>query len=330
MSTKNLNRWNINFIDFRDYCTEHIRLPRKGEASSKVGTDLCSWFVNQTKVINFSAFQNNLMVSLLGENWRAGIKACEEYLKENVDLHKAFPQLKDKGYNFSILTLNDKGILSKKDTISYINKGVTSLYKLHDVNESVCSYKNISKLVSLPPKEYCNLYICVNGIKGGIVSTFKSNTFDDMLGFCKALISINYLGTIRDGDILLDFLRGTTMTEIAKQLGISKSRVNQRVSRALRKIAVSIKRDSIINNTNNIWDLPISTFVTAENIKYLNPLIRNGYRSIKDCSTFIHGSKSSSDIAAKLSCVKMRGIGAKGIVAISEILFQIKNKYNLE
>lgn len=330
MVEKDINRWNTNFIDFRDYCTRNIRLPRRGEVSGKTGVDLGGWYVNQTKDVKLTAFQNNMMISLLGPNWRAGIRASEEYLRNSTDLHKAFPQLKDNGYDFSILTLCDRGILSKGDTLSYINKGVTSLYKLHEVDEDLCSYENISKLVSLPPKEYCNLYICVNGIKGGIVSTFKSNIFDDMLGFCKALISINYLGTIRDGDILLDFLRGTTMTEIAKQLGISKSCVNQRVSRALRKIAVSIKRDSIINNTNNIWDLPISTFVTAENIKYLNPLIRNGYRSIKDCSTFIHGSKSSSDIAAKLSCVKMRGIGAKGVVAISEILFQIKNKYNLE
>ena len=254
MIEKDINRWNINFIDFRDYCTRNIRLPRRGEVSGKTGVDLGGWYVNQTKDVKLTAFQNNMMISLLGPNWRAGIRVSEEYLRNSTDLHKAFPQLKDNGYDFSILTLCDRGILSKGDTLSYINKGVTSLYKLHEVNEDLCSYENISKLVSLPPKEYCTLYICVNGIKGGIVSTFKSNTFDDLLGFCRALISINYL----------------------------------------------------------------------------NPLIRNGYRNIKDCSSFIHGSKSSSDIAAKLSCVKMRGVGAKGVVAISEILFQIKNKYNLE
>lgn len=329
MSTKNLNRWNINFIDFRDYCTERIRLPRKGEASSKVGTDLCSWFVNQTKDINLSAFQNNLMVSLLGENWRAGIKACEEYLEENVDLHKAFPQLKDKGYNFSILTLNDMGILSKKDTISYINKGVTSLYKLHDVNERVCSYKNISKLVSLPPYEYCTLYILIYYVEDGIVSTFKDKTFDKLVNFCKWAYSNNVFDKVKNGDMLLEYLNGTTMVEIGKQLGISESRVRQKVHLALRELSkfceINFRRRS-----SNVQELSLSNFVTKENIRYLNPFIRNGFKSIKDCLPFIHGSKSSSDIAAKLSCVKMRGISAKGVVAISEILFQIKNKYNLE
>lgn len=328
MVEKDINRWNTNFIDFRDYCTRNIRLPRRGEVSGKTGVDLGGWYVNQTKDVKLTAFQNNMMISLLGPNWRAGIRASEEYLRNSTDLHKAFPQLKDNGYNFSILTLCDRGILSKEDTLSYINKGVTSLYKLHDVNERVCSYKNISKLVSLPPYEYCTLYILIYYVEDGIVSTFKDNTFDKLVNFCKWAYSNNVFDKVKNGDMLLEYLNGTTMVEIGKQLGISESRVRQKVNLALRELSKFCKIN--LRRSSNVQELPLSNFVTKENIRYLNPFIRNGYRNIKDCSSFIHDSKSSSDIAAKLSCVKMRGTGAKGIVAISEILFQIKNKYNLE
>lgn len=35
MVEKDINRWNTNFIDFRDYCTRNIRLPRRVKYPAK-------------------------------------------------------------------------------------------------------------------------------------------------------------------------------------------------------------------------------------------------------------------------------------------------------
>ena len=336
MPGKNSYRWKRNYNDFRDYCISNLRAPRVNEVIGKSGTDLGRWFIYQRRDVSLSNDQVDLMKSLLGTNWRGDIKYCDKYLQENINLHEMYPYLKDNGYDFSLVTLADKGIISKRDAVLYINKGITSMFQLYKNQLIPNTYKDIQKLISLPPEKYYTLYKWMLYKKRGEIITdiIIKGKLQDYIEFSKWASTLDPLFD-HELKIVEMRLAGKTLKEIAQELDCSQEGVRIALIRKLSSLRQGYKIHLLSLESGGLENINIEDIVytifdkTNDIINCINAMIRKGYRTVKDYYPFISNARYPKTVYNRIEKAPIKGVGPKKIEILSKILWQIKKRYNL-
>lgn len=324
--------WVSNLNCLHDFIMKYARFPRSSEKvlNEKTGTLLLNWYQSQVYQYRKGTLPKNRVSCLkntLGDNWYRGSRYLNKSIFENISLHQLYPNLRDKGNNLSVITLYEKGIVSKKEALTLLSKGI---YHLYDMPDSMfCSIGDLKKCFDLPEYGYCWLYLNTCYISS-LISFVKRDSFNDLSDFVdmyketgiKLLEKRNLLEVIK-----LKIFDRLSYKETAEKLGISVTTVKAKISIVITLLVKEFERYKYYKYNNSLVNLPILD-ISDLSVHTRNSLRRNGFVYLQDLKPFYSNANSAEDIKTELTVYKVRSkprnIGEGAIREISDFLWNLK------
>lgn len=325
--------WSSNLRALQLFIKRNNRMPKSGEQAinEETGTNLLGWYQNQVHQYKSGKLPQGRLLILntqLGDKWYEGVTYLNNVIMQNMPLQRLYPNVKDEGYNLSVITLYEKGVFDKKKAISLLQHNICHLYDVFNSEPELCTIDNFKKCFSLPEYGYCSLYQSVKRYRN-FIYVLQNNEFKELKDF---ITMYRKTGTsLLEKNNLLSAVKcrifdRKSATETGKRLGISDEAVKLRVNKAIKLLSQEYGRYNYLKEDNKNGDLTIKYIGLSTGT--LTALMRAGFRTLSDFEQFYKNANSVDEIRSRIieyhKTNSIRNIGKKSIDELSACLWKLK------
>lgn len=325
--------WSSNLRALQLFIKRNNRMPKSGEQAinKETGTNLLGWYQNQVHQYKSGKLLQGRLIILntqLGDKWYEGVTYLNNVIMQNMPLQRLYPNVKDEGYNLSVITLYEKGVFDKKKAISLLQHNICHLYDVFNSEPELCTIDNFKKCFSLPEHGYCSLYQSVKRYRN-FIYVVQNNEFKELKDFItmyrktgtSLLKKNNLLPTIK-----CRFFDRMSVTETSEYLGVSRDTIKLRVNNAVRLLSQEYNRYIDLKENNKSSELSLKNMGLSA--VSFNALMKAGFRTLSDFEQFYKSANSLEDIKLKiteyLKTNKIKNLGVKAVDELSACLWKLK------
>lgn len=332
MSNKNDALWMSNCNAVKKYLFLNKKMPLKGVKNPETGTELKSWYYNQMRAYAESRLEEGrvkILTDTFGSDWNKGPSVVTKLYTQNLSLDTAYSEVKDKGYNVSVITMYNRGVINKKQALFYLERGVSCLFDVYKENPDLCTTENICKCVtSLPGIEWCRVFCFVRNKKlivalmDGEIKEIKY-VMDMYKTVGKEILSKKGFSELFN----LYVVKNMSISDVARSFGRSTEIIRQKCSKMYHLLDSSYAC-YIQNKYGKQLSGNISVRQMGFSSRALGVCLTAGFETLEDFIPYCKDVSSKIELSLNLAD-KLKGInmaGRKTIFEIADVVWKFNKK----